>query len=87
MKVPEHSHKQEAHHGVRSSDLLAAAEMLQTISSSGYSAEYERGWNAAVRHNRYVLKCAGGDQVACAAIGKYPKAANDKLSHTAPTTT
>jgi len=40
---------------VLSAKLRSAAEMLQTISSSGYSDEYERGWNAAVRHNRQVL--------------------------------
>lgn len=56
------------------SDFIKAAGMLKTISSSGYSDDYERGWNAAVEHNRKVLRCAAGDAEACAAIGQFNSA-------------
>jgi hypothetical protein len=60
---------------VRISALLEAAESLATISSSGYSEEYERGWNNAVKHNRRKLKAMAGDEKSIAEMG-WCKASN-----------
>lgn len=60
----------------KDSALLEAAESLSTICSSGYSEEYERGWNNAVKHNRTKLKAMAGDQKAIAEMG-WCKASNE----------